>query len=156
MSARKTSDVIREELEKIRLAMITSQQTLGIKDSGRSAASIKITGSRALGAVLTATKYLETNFDGFGRPPGGKPPMEALLKWGKLSPQGNQTREQAAYAVARHIGEFGTRIFPGNAGAAGIPMDKITKQGADNLAEALADNEVQRALDAIDQIRFTK
>ena len=153
MSARKTSDVIREELEKIRLAMITSQQTLGIKDTGRSAASIKITGSRALGAVLTATKYLETKFDGYGRPPGGKPSAQDMLKWGKLSPEGNQTRLQAAYAVARHIGQVGTSI---HRGAAGIPMDKITKQGADNLAEALADNEVQRALDAIDQIRFTK
>ena len=153
MSARNTSDVIREELEAIRLAIITSQQTLGIRDTGRSATSIKITGSRALGAVLTATKYLETNFDGFGRPPGKKPPMQALLQWGKLQPQGNQTREQAAYAVARHIGQVGTRI---HRGAQGIPMDEIAKQGADNMAEALADNEVQRALDAIDQIRFTK
>ena len=102
---------------------------------------------------MEATQYLETNFDGVGRRPGLKPPAQAILQWGKLSPREGQTRLQAAYAVARHIGEVGTTI---HRGAAGIPMDEITKQGADNLAEALADNETQRALDAIDQIRFTK
>ena len=152
MAARATSDVIRQQLEQIRLAIITSQQTLGIKDSGFSAASIKITGSRALGAVLTAPAYLQTNYDKVGRRPGTPPPVQDILNWGKLSPQPNQTRLQAAYAVATSIGQVGTGIFRGRAG---IPIDKITKEGADNMSEALADNEVQRALDAIDNIRFT-
>jgi len=153
MSARNTSDVIREELEKMRLAIITSQQTLGIRDTGRSAASLKITGSRKFGAVIASNlPYLETNFDGFGRPPGGQPPMQSILQWGKLSPREGQTREQAAFAVAHSIAIKGTDI---HRGAQGIPMDRIVKEGADSLAEALADNELQRALDAIDNIRFT-
>ena len=118
---------------------------------GFSADSIKITGSRQLGAVLSGTQYLQTNFDGVGREPGTPPMAQDLLMWGKLSPRDGQTRLQAAYAVATHIGQVGTSI---HRGAAGIPIDRITKQGADNMAEALADNELQRALDAIDNIRF--
>jgi len=132
-------EILREELERLRLDIITQQSTLGIKDSGRSADSIKIVQARGLSAELTAVGYLATNFDKVGRRPGRQPPVDDILLWGKLQPEGNETRLQAAFKVARAIGEMGTLIFRG---AQGIDITELTKQSATRVSKALAENSV--------------
>jgi hypothetical protein len=135
-------EIFREELGIVKFEIQSEQQALGITDSGLSANSIVIKGSRAQGAVLTAVGYLQTNFDGIGRGPGGFPPVQDIMRWGKLAPRAGQTLEQAAFLVARKIAEQGTDIHTGR--RRGIDMDEIQKRSADRLAESLADNELIR------------
>lgn len=154
MAARSTDAVLREQLNDIVDLIFFFQRRLGITDSGFSEVNTRVQITRKGIATIEAPQYLETNFDGIGLKPksvGGNM-IAGLLTWGKLKPEGNQTRLQAAFAVATALVKDGSNIFNG---AQGIPMDEIVKQGADNMSEALADNEVQRALDAIDNIRFT-
>lgn len=143
--------ILRKHLDLLRQEIIRAQQSLGIRDTGFSADNIQILGSRKLNAVLTAPRYLETNVDGIGRRPGKMPPVQQILNWGKLDPLVGQTRLQAAFAVAKTIAEFGTRIYQGRQG---IPLDEIIEKNTNALIADLADNEVDRGLDAIDKIRF--
>jgi len=132
-------EILREELEKLILEIKTQQQTLGIKDSGRSADSIKIVQARGLSAQLTAVGYLATNFDKVGRRPGRQPPVEDIERWGKLQVEAGETRRQAAFRVARAIGNMGTLIFRGQQG---IDITELTKQSATRVSKALAENSV--------------
>ena len=138
------AEILRDELGIVRQQIIQEQSQLGITDSGRSALSIEIKGSRKIGAVLTSIGYLQTNFDGIGRGPGRMPPISEIEQWGKLDPRPGQTRRQAAFVVARKIGQLGTEIFRGKQG---IDMDRITRDSADRLARELADNELIRFQD---------
>jgi len=139
MASQDPKIILRQVLEDIVQDIKTQQQTLGIRDSGRSADSIKIIGGRGVGASIQAVGYLATNFDKVGRGPGKQPPVDDILMWGKLQPEGNETRLQAAFRVARGIANEGTLIFKGQQG---IDITQIAKEGGAKVAKALSENAV--------------
>lgn len=153
--ARNINDIIREQLEIIIEKITEEQKTLGLTDSRRSAESMEVKGSRVLGATISATAYLQTNFQGVGMQPKavGRDWINGLLSWGKLSPEAGETRLQTAFKVANIIKNKGSLI---KRGKSGIDIDKIVFEGADNMAEALTEFEFERALQSISNIRFQK
>ena len=114
-------------LNKVRDAYIQEQKDKGIRSSGKSAESLKITIDENSG-FLTGSKYFIQQT--VGRKPGKFPPIDDILDWiraKKISPRDAKTTErQLAFLFARKISQSGTDIFMGK--RSGLEMDEIIKK----------------------------
>jgi len=151
MAVKSIRQLIIQELNNVRIAIIGSQTSLGLRDSGVSANSFEIRATNN-GGELTGAEYIQTNYKAIGIKPNsgtGGGFIQGLLNWGKLEVQGNETRLQAAFRTGRVIREKGSLIYRGKTG---IDIDLITENSADRFEEAIADNEEQRAIDGLNSV----
>lgn len=153
--ARPVRGIAVKELERISAIIISKQSALGLRDTGKSANSFTISGSRVFGVAIQFVRYLQTNFKNIGLlPKPGKGGLIAgLLQWGKLQPQhAKQTKLQAAYALATSLIQRGSAIRRGT--KAGIDIDKILEDSAKRLSKEIADNELARSMQIFSRSQF--
>lgn len=101
----------------------------GLNTTGRASSSIRIRNQRN----IIASGYISTLFQGVGRRPGKRPPIQAIYEW--VVNKGIQftrpggapmTFSQMAFSIANKIRDRGTRIYRDR--RRGIQMDKIIEK----------------------------
>lgn len=114
-------------LNDIREAYIQEQKDKGIRASGKSAESLKITVDANSGQLSGAKYFIQQTV---GRKPGKFPPIDDILDWirvKRISPKDPKTTErQLAFLFARKIAQSGTDIFQGR--RPGLEMEEIIKK----------------------------
>jgi hypothetical protein len=97
-----------------RKAYIDDQETKGIRASGKSAKSIRITTDERGGALYGVKYFIQQKL---GRKPGKFPPLDDILDWIRVKnirPKDSKTTErQLAFLFARKIAQSGTDIYLG-------------------------------------------
>jgi len=111
-------------LNDIREAYIKEQRDKGIRSSGKSAESLRISVDKTSGQLSGAKYFIQQTV---GRKPGKFPPIDDILDWiraKKITPRDAKTTErQLAFLFARKIAQSGTDIFQGK--RSGLEMDEI-------------------------------
>lgn len=147
------NDTLRASLERIKARIIEQQNALGIRLTGRSAASLVVerarsvkTGRFVAGASLVSVAYLVTNFKGIGVKAGTFPPFgtgSKLFNWVKsrgiktTDKNGRlQTTEQTTFLIARIINAMGTNISRNR--TPGIDFEKIINEELPATVDAVA------------------
>lgn len=142
------SPTIRNYLKLVQRDMILAQSALGIRNTGTSASSLKIKGSRTRGAVLEGVGYWTFLFSGSGRGPG-RTNFGAILDWVKArrlkftdKRSGKVMKpKRTAFLVWRKISQEGTGIF--QRPSRGVPIDQILKKHEPMLVDGVG-TEIQQ------------
>ena len=151
-----TNKILKDYLERVKLDIIKSQNQLGLKASGFSAAHLKFNKSQKKGqAFLVSPVYLPLTFDGVGVKPFKIFPWRQLTQWLRFKPIGGVRdsrgrfipRKSLAYLMASKIWQKGTAIFRGKKG---IPIKEILEK---NLPETGREIAEAYARDLITDIR---
>lgn len=124
-------------LNSIREAYIKEQKDKGIRSSGKSAESLRISVDSNSGQLTGAKYFIQQTV---GRKPGKFPPIDDILDWiraKKISPRDAKTTErQLAFLFARKIAQSGTDIFQGK--RPGLDMDEIIKKLVSEFMKSFA------------------
>jgi hypothetical protein len=99
---------IQDFLEKVRLAYIEDQQAKGIRASGKSAQSLRVSAKKDTGFLYGASYF---KYQKEGRKPGGFPPIEKIMEWiRQKNIDADISDKSLAFLIARKIARLGTDI----------------------------------------------
>ena len=136
--------------------MIQEQASQGIRNTGRSAKSVKIFETR-----IEAVGYWNFLFSGQGTPPGKFPNFGRILKWvkkrglrfrrdsGKL-----MSEESTAFMVGNKIRREGTDIF--QKPQEGVNLDKILERHQDQLTDELGTELQQKYIQDLNKVIISR
>jgi uncharacterized protein YheU (UPF0270 family) len=106
-------ELIEQLLENCKSDLIQDQVAKRLTKSGKSAATLEVTGvTDTSGQLLSGDAILAQIF---GRAPGKQPPTNAIIEWiesARIKPDGISI-ESLAFLIARKIGREGTDIWKG-------------------------------------------